>query len=240
LSYTESIMSLSCVIIEDESISRAMIEGLAQKTGFLSVKESFASSSQALHWLNENNVDLIFLDVEMPEISGIELLQALIYKPAVIIISSNPKYAIDAFQFSVIDYLLKPVNDYGRFLQAVTKVASRLKNDASGTELVSEHHLYVRIDSILHKIAVEDILWIEAFGDYIKIQTKEKLQTTYGTLKKIEERLPAARFVRVHRSFIVNLEKISNIDSNNLIIDKKIIPISENYKSHFLARIKIL
>jgi DNA-binding LytR/AlgR family response regulator len=225
--------------VEDESISRMMIENLAQKTGFLSIKHSFASPSAALQWLNENKVDLIFLDVEMPEISGIELLQALVYKPAVIIISSNPKYAIDAFQFSVVDYLLKPVNDYGRFLQAVTKVASRLKNESPVTE-VSEHHLFVRIDSVLYKIAIEDILWIEAFGDYIKIQTNDKLQTTYGTLKKIEERLPSAKFVRVHRSFIVNVDKISNIDSTNLIIDKKIIPISETHKAQLLAKIKIL
>jgi DNA-binding LytR/AlgR family response regulator len=216
-----------------------MIENLAQKTGFLSIKHSFSSPSAALLWLNENKVDLIFLDVEMPEISGIELLQALVYKPAVIIISSNPKYAIDAFQFSVVDYLLKPVNDYGRFLQAVTKVASRLKNESPVTE-VSEHHLFVRIDSVLYKIAIEDILWIEAFGDYIKIQTNDKLQTTYGTLKKIEERLPSAKFVRVHRSFIVNVDKISNIDSTNLIIDKKIIPISETHKAQLLAKIKIL
>jgi DNA-binding LytR/AlgR family response regulator len=232
-------MNLSCAIVEDESISRMMIENLAQKTGFLSIKHSFSSPSAALLWLNENKVDLIFLDVEMPEISGIELLQALVYKPAVIIISSNPKYAIDAFQFSVVDYLLKPVNDYGRFLQAVTKVASRLKNESPVTE-VSEHHLFVRIDSVLHKIAIEDILWIEAFGDYIKIQTNDKLQTTYGTLKKIEERLPSAKFVRVHRSFIVNVDKISNIDSTNLIIDKKIIPISETHKAQLLAKIKIL
>lgn len=233
-------MNLSCAIVEDETISRLMIENLAQKTGFLSVSQSFASSTEALQWLNQNNVDLIFLDVEMPEISGIQLLQALEYKPAVIIISSNPKYAIDAFQFSVVDYLLKPVNDYGRFLQAVTKIASRVKNQAPGTEEVSEHYLFVRIDSILHKIAIEDILWIEAFGDYIKIQTKDRLQTTYGTLKKIEERLPAAKFVRVHRSFIVNLEKITNIDSTNLIIGKKIIPISETHKAQLLAKIKIL
>jgi DNA-binding LytR/AlgR family response regulator len=232
-------MNLSCAIVEDETISRMMIENLAQKTGFLSVKHSFSSPTAALQWLNENKVDLIFLDVEMPEISGIELLQALLYKPAVIIISSNPKYAIDAFQFSVVDYLLKPVNDYGRFLQAVTKVASRLKNESPVTE-VSEHHLFVRIDSVLHKIAIEDILWIEAFGDYIKIQTNDKLQTTYGTLKKIEERLPSAKFVRVHRSFIVNVDKISNIDSTNLIIDKKIIPISETHKAQLLAKIKIL
>lgn len=185
-------------------------------------------------------MDLIFLDVEMPEISGMELLQALIYKPAVIIISSNPKYAIDAFQFSVVDYLLKPVNDYGRFLKAVTKVSSHLKNEMPGSEITSEHHLFVRIDSVLHKIAIEDILWIEAFGDYIKIQTKDKLLTIYGTLKKIEERLPTAKFVRVHRSFIVNLEKINNIDSSNLIIDKKIIPISETHKAQLLAKIKIL
>jgi DNA-binding LytR/AlgR family response regulator len=233
-------MSLSCAIIEDESISRAMIENLAQKTDFLTVLKSFSHSKEALQWLNNNRVDLIFLDIEMPDITGIELLRALTHKPSVIIISSKPEYAIDAFEFSVVDYLLKPVKDYGRFLQAVNKVASYVSKNTMPIESANENHLYIRIDSILHKINMDEILWVEAFGDYVKIQTKDKLHTTYGTLKKLEDRLPVNKFVRVHRSFIVNLEKITNIDSNNLIIDKKIIPISETHKSQFLAKIKIL
>lgn len=233
-------MSLTCAIIEDESISRVMIENLAQKTDLLAVQKSFSRSKEALQWLNNNKVDLIFLDIEMPDITGIELLKALTHRPAVIIISSKPEYAIDAFEFSVVDYLLKPVKDYGRFLQAVNKVAANIGKSATPIETISENYIYIRIDSILHKINMDEILWVEAFGDYVKIQTEDKLHTTYGTLKKLEDRLPLSKFVRVHRSYIVNLEKITNIDSNNLMVDKKIIPISETHKSQFLSKIKIL
>jgi DNA-binding LytR/AlgR family response regulator len=227
---------ISCAIIEDDNISRTMIEGLAEKTNLLSVVGSFASGQESMQWLNKNQVDLLFLDIEMPGMSGIELLKVLVHKPAVIVISSKPEYAIDAFDFSVADYLLKPVKDYSRFLQAVNKVAARLSKPDADTD----DHLFVKIDSLLHKLKTDDILWIEAFGDYIKIQTKEKLYTAYATLKKMEERLPTEKFIRVHRSFIINLEKISNIDTSNLMIDKKVIPISENHKAQLLKKIKIL
>ncbi len=227
---------ISCAIIEDDSISRTMIEGLAEKTNLLTVEGSFASAQEAMPWLNKHQVDLLFLDIEMPGISGIDLLRVLAHKPEVIIVSSKPDYAIDAFEFSVADYLLKPVKDYSRFLHAVNKVAARL----SKTNTDTDNHLFVKVDSLLQKLSVEDVLWIEAFGDYVKIQTIEKIHTVYSTLKKLEERLPTDKFLRVHRSFIVNLEKISNIDSTNLEIDKKIIPISENYKEQLLNKIKIL
>jgi DNA-binding LytR/AlgR family response regulator len=227
---------ISCAIIEDDSISRTMIEGLAEKTNLVSVEGSFASAQEAMPWLNKHQVDLLFLDIEMPGISGIDLLRVLTHKPEVIIVSSKPDYAIDAFEFSVADYLLKPVKDYSRFLHAVNKVAARL----SKTNTDTDNHLFVKVDSLLQKLSMEDVLWIEAFGDYVKIQTTEKIHTVYSTLKKLEERLPTDKFLRVHRSFIINLEKISNIDSSNLEIDKKIIPISENYKEQLLNKIKIL
>jgi DNA-binding LytR/AlgR family response regulator len=227
---------ISCAIIEDDSISRTMIEGLAEKTNLLSVEGSFPSAQEAMPWLNKHQVDLLFLDIEMPGISGIDLLRVLANKPEVIIVSSKPDYAVDAFEFSVADYLLKPVKDYSRFLHAVNKVAARL----SKTNTDTDNHLFVKVDSLLQKLNMDDVLWIEAFGDYVKIQTTDKMHTVYSTLKKLEDRLPSDKFLRVHRSFIVNLEKISNIDSTNLEIDKKIIPISENYKEQLLNKIKIL
>lgn len=229
-------MKLTCAIVEDESISRTMIEGLAEKTKLLTVKASFVSPQDAVAWLNENEVDLLFLDVVMPGMTGIDLLRALVYKPEVIIISSTPEYAIDAFEFSVVDYLLKPVKDYGRFLLAVNKVVAR----KSKKQAPVDSFLYIKIDSLLHKLSIDDILWVEAFGDYVKIQTKDHLHTAYSTLKNIEEHLPGDRFVRVHRSYIVNLTRISNIDSSNLEIEKKIIPISENYRAQLLNKIQIL
>lgn len=226
---------LSCAIVEDELISLKMIEGMVEKTGLLSMKASFTSPTEAVQWLVTNPVDLLILDMEMPDLNGIELLKCLLYKPEVIIISGNPGFAIDAFEFSVTDYLLKPVKDYSRFLKAVNKVVSK-KNTVS-TQI--DDSLFVKVDSLLQKLNTQDILWIEAFGDYIKIQTSEKVYTVYATLKKIEEKLPE-KFVRVHRSFIVNISKITNIDPNNLEINKKIIPISGSYRDDLLNKIKVL
>lgn len=229
-------MNLDCIIVEDESISRSMIENLVSKTNFLTLKGSFTSGEEAMPWLLNNEVDLIFLDIEMPGITGIDLLKSLITKPEIIIISANPEYAIDAFDFAVSDYLLKPIKDYGRFLQALSKVISQ-KNKVN---VDSQKQLYIKIDSLLQKLDIEDILWVEALGDYVKIQTSDKLHTVYSTLKKLEERLSSEKFSRVHRSYIVNLEKINNIDSSNLTIGKKIIPISDNYKKALFNKIKIL
>jgi DNA-binding LytR/AlgR family response regulator len=228
------VSKLTCAIIEDDPVSLAVIEGLAEKTGFFQSITSFSSSSKAVEWLSNNIVDLIFLDIEMPGLTGLELLRSLNNKPDVIIISANSKYAVDAFEFSVTDFLLKPIKDYVRFLAAVNKVKPK------GQPTKNKEELFVKIDSLLMKLNFEDILWIEASGDYVKIQTSEKMQLVYSTLKKLEEKLPIDKFVRVHRSFIINLSKITNIDSSNLEINKKIIPISSTYKEDLLSRISVL
>lgn len=227
---------ISCAIIEDDTFSRNMVEALSEKTGLLIVENSFSSAEESMPWLTKNNVDLIFLDVEMPGISGIDLLKVLPRRPEVIIISSNPSYAIDAFEFSVADYLLKPINDYNRFLKAVNTVAARLNKHHAETDA----SIYVKLDSLLHKLNVDDILWVEAYGDYIKIQTPEKMHTVYSTIKKMEEKLPVKKFIRVHRSFIVNISQIANVSITNLEINKKIIPISDTYKDALLQRLSIL
>lgn len=227
---------ISCAIIEDDNFSRKMVETLSEKTGLLMVKNAFSSAQESMPWLAKNEVDLLFLDIEMPGISGIDLLKVLTRRPEVIIISSNPSYAIDAFEFSVADYLLKPIKDYNRFLKAVNTVAVRLNKHLADSDM----SIYIKLDSLLHKLNVDDILWVEAFGDYIKIQTNDKVHTVYSSIKKIEEKLSAKKFVRVHRSFIVNVSQISNVSVSNLEINKRIIPISETYKDHLLQRLSIL
>ncbi len=227
---------LTCAIIEDDPVSMSVIQGLAEKTGLFQSISCLDSSSKAVGWLIDNPVDLIFLDVEMPDLTGLELLKSLTNKPAIIIISSNPKYAVDAFEYSVTDFLLKPVKDYVRFLTAVNKVKFKERPD----DKRAEEELFVKVDSLLMKLNFEDIVWVEASGDYIKIQTSDKVQVVYSTLKKMEEKLPPHKFVRVHRSFLVNISKITNIDSSNLEINKKIIPISGTYKDDLLKRISVL
>lgn len=229
-------MKLNCAIVEDDIFSLLLVERLIARCGLLNILSSFTSPKVAIPWLTKNPVDLLFLDMEMPDISGLELLRSLSNKPDVIIITSKPAYAAEAFEFAVIDYLIKPVQDYGRFLAAVQKAFAK----RSIINEVEKETIFVKVDSLLLKIDINDILWIEAFGDYIKIQVEEKIYTVYSTLKKTIEKLPKKKFIRVHRSFVVNISRITNIDPNNLEINKKIIPISASYKDELLTMINIL
>ena len=220
---------ISCVLIDDDPMSQAVVEHLASKSGLLEIRAKFNSADQAIVWLMENDVDLLFLDVEMPGMSGLEMLRSLSYKPDVIIVSAKAEYAAEAFDLSVIDYLVKPVKDYSRFLAAINKVIARRK--LSAVLPSTDDSLFVKVDSVLLKLDLNTILWVEAFGDYIKFHTVDKIHTIYSTLKKMEETLDQKKFVRVHRSFIVNVSKITNIDPSNLEINKRIIPISGTYKA---------
>jgi len=216
-----------------------MTRELSEKSALLNVRGTFNSPSQAIPWLINNEVDLLILDVEMPGMSGLEMVRALWYKPEIIIISANAGYAVEAFDLSVTDYLVKPVMNYARFLEAINKVIIKRKKKPADAKSKDEN-LFVKIDSLLLSINLDIVLWIEAFGDYIKIVTEEKTYTVYSTLKKIETRLDKKKFVKVHRSFIINVSKITNIDPNNLVINKKIIPISGSYKDNLLNLINIL
>lgn len=227
---------LSCIIVDDDRISIQVLEELVQKTELLDFVASFTSATSALQLMQKQPIDLIFLDVEMPEMSGLEFLKSLTRKPEIIITSSKEKYALEAFNSDVTDYLLKPITEYSRFIKAIMKVIDN-KADVKKSDADS---IFVKVDSLLVNLDFNDIQWVEAYGDYVKIITQEKTHTVYSKLKTIEERLPQALFLRVHRSYIVNLNKIDNIDHTNLQINKKIIPISNSYKEQLIKRINLL
>jgi DNA-binding LytR/AlgR family response regulator len=229
---------LRCAIVEDDDIALILMASMADKTGVLDVKGKFNSPIKAASWLSENEIDLLFLDVEMPGMTGLEMLRSLAIKPEVIVVSANPNYAIEAYDLSVTDYLLKPVKDYSRFLMAVNKVLAKQKSKSQKSQ--TDDNLFVKVDSLLHKIDMSTIQWVEASGDYVKIQTEEKTYVVYSTLKNVEEKLDPSKFVRVHRSYVINISKITNIDLSNLEIGKKIIPISGTYKDDLLGKIKVL
>lgn len=230
---------LTCAIVEDDPISLAVIEALALKTELLDVLATFNTPTAAILWLANNNVDLLLMDIEVPGMTGLEMFRSLTVKPEVIIISSKASYAVEAFDLAITDYLLKPVKDYSRFLAAINKAL--VKRKITTVQLKnSDDDLFVKVDSLLLKLDLETVIWIEAFGDYIKIHTTEKSYIVYATLKKVEEKLDSSKFVRVHRSYIVNISLITNIDANNLEINKKIIPISGTYREELLSKITIL
>jgi DNA-binding LytR/AlgR family response regulator len=230
--------ALSCLLVEDDPVAMAITENWAKKSGLLEIKNKFSDAQEALTWLATHHVDLILLDVEMPTMSGLQMLKQVPQPPRVIIISSMPTYAVDAFSLNVIDYLLKPLQDYPRFLLALEKATAAAADNSANQKDVN--NLFVRIDNTLLRIDWADILWLEAAGDYVKIHTPAKVHIVYSTLKKISASLDANRFVRVHRSYMVNIAAVQQIELTNLTINKTVIPVSLSFKDELMAKIKIL
>ncbi|WKN44756.1 LytR/AlgR family response regulator transcription factor [Tunicatimonas pelagia] len=232
---------LSCVVVDDDAMTLKIIESLVKKTKSLAWKGSFQDPVEAANYLQQQPIDLLFVDVEMPDMSGLELIKTLSFKPQIIVISSKKEYALDAFEHEVTDYLLKPVANYARFLQAVQRAKAKHKPQTTAPlSLASSEHIYLKIDSLLVKFDLKDIHWVEAYGDYVRIKTPQKLYTVYATLKSVEDTLPKTQFLRVHRSFIIRVDKIMNIDQGNLQIADKIIPISQSYRKKLMESITTL
>ncbi|MEM7038064.1 MAG: LytTR family DNA-binding domain-containing protein, partial [Bacteroidota bacterium] len=186
-------MQLNCVIIDDDRVSIKVLGQLVDQVDYLNLVATFEDPVEAANYLSMNEVDIVFLDVEMPKMSGLDMLRTLENRPPVILVSSKPEYAIDAFEFDVVDYILKPPQ-YGRFLKAVIKARERGKKD-SGVQFRGDF-IFVKSDSVLVKLDIREILWIEALADYIAIVTPAKKYVCHSTMKSIEAKLPAEQFVR--------------------------------------------
>ncbi|TRX52381.1 response regulator transcription factor [Fulvivirga sp. M361] len=229
--------NISCVVVDDDPISIEILKQLIERTNFLELHEAFDDPIKAIEFINQGNIDIAFLDVEMPLLSGLKLMETLSRKPEIILVSGKKQYALDAFDFEVCDFLLKPVNDYSRFLKAVLRAKSNLsKKEDSG----SLNNIFIKVDSLFINLDLSKIKWCEAYGDYVKIHTDDKVYTVYSTLKSVVDKLPGDRFIRVHRSYVINMARIDNIDHSNLQIADKIIPISDSYKNDLMQRIKTL
>ena len=232
---------LSCIIVDDDPMSIKIMEAHVAKTAFLEHTASFSNSIEAAAALRDSDIDLVFLDVEMPEMSGLDLIKTLEHRPEIILVTSQKDYALEAFELAVSDFLLKPVDDYSRFLKACLKVQKELQKEkvaVSGED--TSDNIFLKIDSLLVNFKMNEILWIEAYGDYVKVHTSDKVHVVYSTLKAVAENLPSSEFVRIHRSYIVRIDQIKNIDAYNLQIENHIIPISKSYKSDLLEKIKTL
>ncbi|MEQ9440377.1 MAG: LytTR family DNA-binding domain-containing protein [Cyclobacteriaceae bacterium] len=231
---------LNCAIVDDDAMTLKIIESLVKKTESLQLVGAFQDSVLAANTLQQQSIDLLFLDVEMPDMTGLELIKTLDPKPQIIIISSKKEYALDAFDYQVTDYLLKPVASYARFLQAVQRAQAKSANDEGASSSTRHKDIYLKVDSLLVKFDLKDIYWIEAFGDYVRVKTPDKLHTVYATLKSVADALPEDEFVRIHRSYIVRVDKIVNIDQSNLQVDNKILPVSQSYRKKLLEKITTL
>ncbi len=232
---------MNCVIIDDDALSRKIVEEFVKRTEFLDLKITYENAVDAINDLNleSKDIDLIFLDIEMPEMDGIDFLNTLNDLPQIIIVSSQEKYALEAFDYDVTDYLLKPIT-YGRFYKAVNKAKNiKLANSNDGID-----EIYIKNDSALVKLKYNDVLLVEALENYVIVNTFKEKYTIHFTMKAIEKQLPLSQFIRVHRSFIINLKKIERIEDNTIIvkIDKgtKSVPIGKAYKENFMKCINLM
>lgn len=234
---------MNCLIVDDEEMSRNMVKHFVEQTEFLNLVGVCESAIEASNVINKNKIDIIFLDVEMPEMSGYELIDSFVDNPPqVILVTAKREHAAEAFDHDVTDYLVKPLT-YSRFLKAVSRAQDKLRvanftNNIGPSRIPGE--LYVRSESKIVKINYSEILYVEALADYIMIFTKDNKHIVHSTMKGFQSRLPQERFIRVHRSYIINLEKVDSIENLFVIINKKHIPIGASYKDEFMKRLNLL
>jgi DNA-binding LytR/AlgR family response regulator len=229
-------MKYSSIIVEDLQAAADFLVKFCEKSGIVNVQAHFLNAEDALVYLSENLVDLIFLDVEMPGASGFDLMDQLVYTPQVILTTSKTEYAYDAFQYNVTDYLKKPFT-YQRFLEAIQKVEKKKAEDDSTAE---NDHIFIKADGKLVRLQNDDILYIESMGDYVKFITADKKYITHNTIKNLETKVDGLRFMKVHRSYIVNLSRIDDIQENQLYIKGAVIPISKAHKSRVMQKINVI
>jgi len=236
---------MNCIIIDDEATARAIIMQLCTNNASLKVLEEFHSAIQAIKYLNQNEVDLIFLDIHMPDFTGIDFMETLKNPPKIILTTSDANFAIQAFEYDcIVDYLLKPIRPE-RFQKAIQKAESKPLVHAAPPlpeegEANTGNDLYVNIDRRLIKIDIPSIYLIEAKGDYIHVKTNGQNYTVHSTLKKIEGKLPKDLFLKVHRSYIINVEKIVDIEANSVLIEQDVVPVSRSNKPVLMERLNLL
>lgn len=224
---------ITCLIIDDERSSQKVLQHFIKETVILDLKATCNNTTDAFKYLQLNeNIDLLFLDINMPKQSGIDFYKTLKSPPQVIFTTAYPQYAVDGFEVNATDYLLKPIS-YERFLTAINKVL----NSTISTEK-EEDFIVLKENKTLHKIFFNDIQYIEAYGDYVKVHTKEKMITTHSTFSKLIANLPS-NFIRTHKSFSINLNKMNHLAGNQITIDSHTIPIGQTYKQTVLKALNL-
>ena len=218
-------MKISCIIIDDEPSSQNVLKSFINKVEYLDLKHACNDALEALEYLKNNPIDLLFLDINMPQLSGISFYKSLQNPPKVIFTTAYSEYALEGFNLNATDYLLKPFS-FERFLKAVSKIKD-IKDDKVDS-------IIIKSDKKLHQIKLEDIYYIESLGDYIKVHLKDKFLVVYKTLKNMNNDLPKSIFTQIHKSFIINKNKVDYIEGNLVIINSNKIPLGQKFKKDFL------
>lgn len=236
-------MQLKTLIVDDDPVSIKVIQKFVETTDSLELAGSAQNAIEAANMLQSSEVDLVLLDIEMPEMSGLDLINTLNQRPQFILVTSQKEYAIEAFDYEVTDYLLKPVQ-YKRFLKAVNRAlnnAQKTSNNGQQAPEPTSKTIFIKEKNQFSRIDKSTIHYIEAFGDYVNIYTNEKRYTIHSTMKKMEAKFTEDdQFLRIHRSYIVNLDLIQSIDDNMVFIKNKMLPIGGSYKQKLLKRLNLI
>ena len=234
-------MKINCIIVDDEPLARKGLEEYVQDTELLQLQGTFDTALKATDILMTGKIELLLLDIQMPKITGLEFLKTLVNPPLTILTTAYPEYALQAFDLNVLDYLLKPFS-FERFLKAVMKAKSFLEtvqqpSAPASIENAADAYFFLKTENKLVKIAYEEVLFVEALQNYVAVHTKGKKYLSYLTIKSVEEQLPAHRFIKIHKSYLVAANKVESIEGNEIKIGPHQIPISRNNKEEVLEKI---
>ena len=227
-------MKVKCLIVDDEERAHVVLKNYLQKISSLELTYATRDPVDAFNYLQENEIDLLLLDIEMPELSGLDLLSALEDPPKVIVTSAHSEFALESYNFEVVDYLLKPI-PFNRFLKAVNRVLKLLQNESDSGPAETEkeptdQYIFVKEDGINHKVMLEDIVYVSSYGNYVRIHTAKKMYLMAETMKNMDQQLPERDFIRVHKSYIVQLSKVEKYQSKSLQVGGQEIPIGNIYR----------
>ncbi|MDO1514141.1 LytTR family DNA-binding domain-containing protein [Maribacter confluentis] len=236
---------MNCIIIDDEATARAIVKKLCSKIPDLDVIEEFDNAISAIKFLNQQHIDIVFLDIHMPGFSGVDFVQTLKNPPHIVLTTSDTNFAIEAYEYEcIVDYLVKPITQE-RFDKCISKIESigyqtSKSQQTTKTNANEGEDLYINIDRRLIKLKLNEILVIEAKGDYIDVKTEKEEYRVHTTLKKIKEKLPEKLFLQIHRSYIINFTKIIDIEDNSVLIAKNVVPISRSNRPELMRRLNLL
>jgi DNA-binding LytR/AlgR family response regulator len=232
----KSNMLINCLVVDDEPIARKGIMEYIRQIDYLNAVAQCKSAAEAAGLLQKHQIDLVFMDIQMPKLTGIEFVKALANPPLIIFTTAYSEYALEGFELDVVDYLLKPIS-FARFLKAAEKAQSYLH--ARNREVsITQDFFFIKCNGKIEKILMADVIYMEAMANYVIIYTRQKKYITYLTFSGIEEQLPAHLFVRIHKSYLVAVSAIQTIDGNELITGLVRLPISKNYKHDVMSRIE--
>lgn len=233
-------MNYTCLIVDDEQLARKLLEEFVAKVPMLELKGMCKNPLEAMDILKSEHIDIMFLDIQMPELTGVEFVKTLQQKPAIIFTTAYSEYALEGYELDVIDYLVKPF-PLDRFIKAVNKAIEFIDLKKSAGKIdrdnMDSNYILLHADHKIYKVNLDDIQYIEGLKEYVSYYTKEKRIIVLQSLKSIEESLPSNKFIRVHRSYIVPISRIKTLDGNQVQIGDKLIPIGRSYKEEVLKRV---